>query len=119
MEGITILAQKTIDVVIDHTWGFTGISILGIILIAMGILCSTVMICDKDIDGFGLIMCIIAIGLGILTFRLKSVNEKVTEYKVLISDSITFNEFYEKYIIEDKEGEIYTIREKTTVEKGE
>lgn len=119
MEGITVLAQKTIDVVISHTWGFTGISILGIILIAMGILGITLMICEKDFDGLMLLMCIIAIGLGILTFRLKSISEEVTEYKALISNTISFNEIYEKYIVEDKEGEIYTIREKTTVEKGE
>lgn len=119
MEGITVLAQKTIDVVIGHTWGFTGISIFGIVLIAIGILCITLMTCDKDFDGLILIMCIIAIGLGILTFRLKPINEKVIEYKTLISDSVSFNEFYEKYVVEDKEGEIYTIREKTTVEKGE
>jgi len=119
MEGITILAQKTIDITIGYTWGFTGFSVLGIALLVIGILCITIMICEKDIDGFMLIMSIIVICLGTLTFRLSPIKEDVTEYKVLISDNISFNEFYEKYVVENKEGEIYTIREKTTVEKGE
>lgn len=117
MEGITVLAQKTIEIVIGRTWGFTGLSIFGIISIAIGILFIILMIHDKFFDGFMLIMCILAISIGIITFRLKPINEEVIEYKALISDSISFNEIYEKYIVEDKEGEIYTIREKTTAEK--
>ena len=34
------------------------------------------------------------------------------EYKVTISDSVSFNEIYEKYEIVEQEGEIYTIRER-------
>lgn len=34
------------------------------------------------------------------------------EYKVTISDSVSFNELYEKYEIVEQEGEIYTLRER-------
>ena len=34
------------------------------------------------------------------------------EYKVTISDDVSFNELYEKYEIVEQEGEIYTIRER-------
>ena len=34
------------------------------------------------------------------------------EYKVTISDSVSFNELYGKYEIVEQEGEIYTIRER-------
>ena len=34
------------------------------------------------------------------------------EYKVTISDSVSFNELYEKYEIVEQEGEIYTIQER-------
>ena len=41
---------------------------------------------------------------------------EVPEYKVAISDSVSFNELYGKYEIVEQEGEIYTIRERRTGE---
>lgn len=38
--------------------------------------------------------------------------EYTTEYKVIISDEVNFNEFQEKYEIISQEGKIYTIEEK-------
>ena len=38
-------------------------------------------------------------------------NEEVV-YKVIISDEVSFNEFYKKYEILQKEGKIYTITER-------
>lgn len=38
--------------------------------------------------------------------------ERVSEYKVTISDTVSFKDLYEKYEIVKQEGEIYTIREK-------
>lgn len=35
-----------------------------------------------------------------------------TEYKVICSDTVDFNEFNQKYEILEQEGKIYTIREK-------
>lgn len=34
------------------------------------------------------------------------------EYKVIIDDSVSLNDFYEKYEIIDREGEIYTVMER-------
>ena len=38
--------------------------------------------------------------------------EYETQYKVVIDDSVSMNEFIEKYEIIDQEGKIYTVREK-------
>lgn len=38
--------------------------------------------------------------------------EYETQYKVVIDDSVSMNEFTEKYEIIDQEGKIYTVREK-------
>ena len=38
--------------------------------------------------------------------------EYETQYKVVIDDSVSMNEFTEKYKIIDQEGKIYTVREK-------
>lgn len=38
--------------------------------------------------------------------------EYETQYKVVIDDSVSMNEFLEEYEIIDQEGKIYTVREK-------
>ena len=38
--------------------------------------------------------------------------EYATEYKVTIDDSVSMNEFMDKYEIINQEGKIYTVREK-------
>ena len=38
--------------------------------------------------------------------------EYETQYKVVIDDSVSMNEFTEKYEIIDQDGKIYTVREK-------
>ena len=38
--------------------------------------------------------------------------EYETQYKVVIDDSVSMNDFIEKYEIIDQEGKIYTVREK-------
>ena len=38
--------------------------------------------------------------------------EYETQYKVVIDDSVSMNEFAEKYEIIDQDGKIYTVREK-------
>ena len=35
-----------------------------------------------------------------------------TQYKVTISDEVSFNEFMDKYEILDQEGKIYTVKER-------
>ena len=37
---------------------------------------------------------------------------EVTEYKIIISDNVKFNEFNDRYIIVEQEGKIYKIRER-------
>jgi hypothetical protein len=40
--------------------------------------------------------------------------EYETQYKVIIDDSVSINEFIEKYEIIDQDGKIYIVREKET-----
>ena len=48
-------------------------------------------------------------GLGSVTNK-NSINH--IEYKVTIDDSVSMNEFLDKYEIIDQEGKIYTVKEK-------
>ena len=42
----------------------------------------------------------------------KTNGKTVHEYKVTISDTVSFNDVYEKYEIIEQEGDLYTIRER-------
>lgn len=66
------------------------------------------------INGIGFIICFItffALGMiGDTTNYLKEYS--YTEYKVTIDDSVSMDEFLDKYEIIDQEGKIYTIKER-------
>ena len=99
--------------------GTTTISYLGgwsasvIILILIGISCIIIGIICGDED----FLAVLAI-LGILflfgAFYIYTYNNpvKVTTYQVILDDSISYNDFVEKYEVIKQEGRIYTIYEK-------
>lgn len=61
----------------------------------------------------GLLGAILAILFGILVGGITSTPISYeTQYKVIIDDSVSMNEFLDKYEIIDQEGKIYTVREK-------
>lgn len=47
---------------------------------------------------------------------LKLLAEHVLQYKVIISDSVSYNEFAEKYNVLEVEGKIYTVIDKVEYE---
>lgn len=59
-------------------------------------------------------LCLVA--LGTLVFLDNNTNTlkeySYTEYKVTIDDSVSMNEFLDKYEILDQEGKIYTVKER-------
>ena len=44
----------------------------------------------------------------------KTLGKEVSEYKVTISDTVSFKDVYGKYEIISHEGDLYTIRERIT-----
>ena len=63
----------------------------------------------------GLICIALALGSGIVgslggTYSETDINH--IEYKVTIDDSVSMNEFLDKYEIIDQEGKIYTVKER-------
>jgi hypothetical protein len=109
MEGIEVLATGIMGIGSTVNWGL--IVIIG--LIAGGIVGITV--------GFGSLSIFGGLGAGILAFlAAASLTAMATEkpaytipiYKVVIKDSISMNEFSERYEIIDQEGKIYTIKER-------
>ena len=62
-------------------------------------------------------LCVTAAVISYLVWR--QTMYEFPEYKVTISDDVSFNELYEKYEIVEQEGEIYTIRERRKAGDGE
>lgn len=63
------------------------------------------------IIGFILLICVCGISCSVIWAQTNA--ETYEEYKVLIDDTVSWNEVYDKYEVIDQEGKIYTIKEKT------
>lgn len=106
MNGVEILSTTAIT-----TWyGWT----FGVAFFITVAVCFIVSFLTKEI-GAGIGAGIIAFLLCAIFFGTSGVGEYETgeyEYKVTIDDSVSMNEFYEKYEILDQEGKIYTVKER-------
>ncbi len=110
MNGVEILSSTTIyNTVLPEYWLGIGLGCAVVFVINMAICFAN----DRIILGF---ICIaLALVLGIVG-SLGGTNSKTDishiEYKVTIDDSVSMNEFLDKYKILDQEGKIYTVKEK-------
>jgi len=108
MEGLEILSvSDTMPV---------GIGILLGILCFVVIALSTYLLADSIAEGsgVGVIISLVFIGIGMFLSGvvLSEIFVPTPTYKVLVDDSVSMNEFYDKYRILSVEGKIYTIEPK-------
>jgi hypothetical protein len=111
MEGITVLSQETDSPL--------AIIILGVWSALLFAVCLWAAIKDfrdcyscipaKAFLGLALISLLI---MGICIYEGATYSPETT-YKVIIDESVSFQELQERYEIIDQEGQIYTIKEKT------
>lgn len=110
MNGVEILSSQTIYDTILPGW-VSGISL--IMLFFFIVLCVA---CVTWSEKVGTIICVIlalaSVALLVLSLVPSDTDIKYIKYKVAIDDSVSMNEFLDKYEILDKEGKIYTIRER-------
>ena len=71
---------------------------------------------DEHMGTFLAFVFLTVISVAISYMSCRQTMYEAPEYKVTISDSVSFNELYGKYEIVEQEGEIYTIRERRTGE---
>ena len=112
MAGVTILGSEM--VMTTHplflTFGVTGISLLTIALIL-----GTIFRNNKQGLGlklmitFGILGVIVAFG-GMGWASINKVEDYV-KYDVLVSENVSFQEFYNKYEILEAKGQVYTVKE--------
>lgn len=110
MNGVEILSSQTIYDAILPDW-VGGISLIMLFLFIA--LCGA---CVKWSEKAGAIICLIlalaSVALLVLSVVPSDTDIKYIKYKVAIDDSVSMNEFLDKYEILDKEGKIYTVKEK-------
>lgn len=116
MNGITILNETTLTLEPPARFIVTMVIIFFGVMFLLSIIGIIKSIKDRDRD------CVIASLIATLcSILLESIfvfgfdykcNHPVTQYEVLISDEVNFNEFYQKYEIIEQRGEIYVIQER-------
>ena len=110
MTGVEILSSEAIYNTILPKWCL-AVGFLAVIL--FGALISASVAYEK---GWACILCIVCFigsaGLMIFSGIENKTNISHIEYKVTIDDSVSMNEFLDKYEILDQEGKIYTVKEK-------
>ena len=110
LDGITLLDTAT--KVVSYTWGWSWggfiAAIFTMFLIVVSIICM--------IDGIGGdIFFIAAIFVGMLSlfiFAHAKPDKTINTYSVIIDDSVSMTEFYDKYEVLNIKGKIFTITER-------
>ena len=110
MNGVEILSSKTIyNPIFPEYWLGIGIGCALLLIVAMGFCFAN----ERIILGY---ICVILsfsfVFVGCLGVTCIKTNIDHIEYKVIVDDSVSMNEFLNKYEILDREGKIYTVKER-------
>jgi hypothetical protein len=109
MEGITILNQFVVD---KAPVGWFAI-IAGAMLCSICLWGMFVMFADGNPGAATAFIILALICVGLITLGICVVKtHPETQYQVIIDESVSMSEFFEKYEIIEQEGKIYTVKEK-------
>lgn len=120
MNGITVLSVGEYTQTIGRVWTIGAVlplvfGILTLILGAMAFFASdTTTGCFVGLFAGFIGGCMIAS--SIQEYKNSGPQISIPQYKVIVSDSVPYNEFVEKYNVLDIEGKIYTIIDKEEYE---
>lgn len=115
MAGVEILAMEEVAVEFAFNWGafFTAFGIIFGVFILFGIIISKITDDWKQLlVGFVLGTTLGSVLSIVVGFGLETPVKYEQQYKVIISDEVSMNEFVANYEIIDQEGKIYTVRER-------
>ena len=109
MEGITILNELVVNnAPVGWFAAIAGVALLGV--------CFWAFITFIGWQEYGYSIAFVILGIicsGLIVFGVTIINTPPeTRYQVLIDESVSMSEFFEKYEIINQEGKIYTIKEK-------
>ena len=110
MTGVEILSSEVIYNTLLPGW----CGALAFITMATSCVCAGVFSGKRKI-GLTITSCVlVVVSVVVMTLTLSSNRNSINhvEYKVTIDDSVSMNEFLDKYEILDQEGKIYTVKER-------
>ena len=115
MTGVEILSSETIYVVTECWWLVPVFSGLGFLIGLIAVIINWIDF-GFDSDGILTVIACVIVGaylgfFGAIILEHKTDTVDRIEYKVTIDDSVSMNEFLDKYEILDQEGKIYTVKE--------
>ncbi len=113
LDGVVVLDTGT--KVLEYGWGWTWLGFVLCLLGLFALICGVLFLSDGDDVGTGfacLVSACIMFGLSWALFSHAKITKEVPTYKVIIEDSVSMVEFYDKYEILDVQGKIYTIMER-------
>ena len=110
MNGVEILSSKAIYNTFLPIW----IGIMAFLLMFVFVFLTVYGLCEeqKALWITGVFLIITMLVLTLLGCMNNENDIHHIEYKVIIDDSVSMNEFLDKYEILDQEGKIYTVKER-------
>ena len=110
MNGVEILSSETIyNTILPEYWLGIGLGLAFILVIVMAFCFAN----EHIILGFiCMVLSVSFIFVGSLGGICRKTDIDHIEYKVIVDDSVSMNEFLNKYEILDREGKIYIVKER-------
>ena len=110
MTGVEILSSQAIYNTFIPEW----CAAIAIIVMIICIIPFAISVVEGKTVGVIICVALFAVGVFVMGFSLSPNDNSINhiEYKVTIDDSVSMNEFLDKYEILDQEGKIYTVKEK-------
>jgi hypothetical protein len=111
MNGVEILNEYTVANQCAFRWD-VALVVFGVCLVSIIVL--AICMGEADMIPFLIFVAILCSGLiGAIVGVIDPLEcHQETHYKVTIDDSVSMNEFLDKYEILDQEGKIYTVKER-------
>lgn len=102
IEGVEILSMHH-----SYDWVLLTTSIVYLILSISNL----IIVCREKYARPFIFFCVVVLFFGVI-FLFGFFNSNYIEYEVTIDDSVSFTEFMDRYEVLDKNGDIYTVKEK-------
>lgn len=113
IDGITVLSQEAIT---EGSVGWTITSAVGAFVLVWMLLAIAMRDTDGDTDLILNLITFASIGValiaGAVAYHATSEDAGRYKYECLIDESVSAVEFYERYVIKEKRGEIYVIEDR-------
>ena len=111
LDGITLLDTGT--KVVSYTWGWSWGGFIAAIFAIFFIVVSIICMIDGTTGGEIFFFAGIFVGmLSLFIFVHAKPARTINTYSVIIDDSVSMTEFYDKYEVIDIQGKIFTITER-------